>query len=479
MKLHWNNIFVRTLINVMRQERDFNRLQVLYRISDNGYKNKIKPYYVTKIDCLKNALLAFNSPKTQFTIYVDSVIESTDKAIHELCDSMENVTIKYLNLRSNGKSFLAVLNDACTLQDDDYVYFVEDDHIHLKDTFSVLSDAIRCNYTDYIALYDHPDKYDRGCKSINPLCRDFGEHTCIFRTNNHHWKISNSTVMTFGAFADVLKRDKKVFEDIIKGDAALDYEIFTRLRNEGKYLSTPIPSLSTHGETDFLAPFIDWEQVMLEKKHKCCIAIITHKEKLEGVEEASIKQAIKIFGGKRDIFLVLPNKVNTDYYKQYEEFVKIIKVNDSWLDSIKSYNRTLCSSEFYELFKDYEYMLIYQTDCWVFDDRLDYFMSLGYDYYGAPWPHHGDTVGNGGFSLRKVNKMLEITNKYTYRRDSLGGNEDTWFCQTHKNDLNLCDLNTACNFSIEAMTSKYKDMILTRPMGLHGMIVKTSKKIVI
>ena len=187
---------------------------------------------------------------------------------------------------------------------------------------------------------------------------------------------------------------------------------------------------------------------------KCCIVIITYKETLSGDDEKSFLQALKVFGGKRDIRLIIPDNISTDYYEQHKDIIEICKVPNDRLSSIKAYNKFLCTSEFYGFFSEYDYILIYQTDCWVFEDKLDYFIELGYDYYGAPWPHNNNTIGNGGFSLRKVSKMLEITNKYEYKRDSYLGNEDTWFCQTHKNDLNLCDLKNACNFSYELKSKK-------------------------
>ena len=197
--------------------------------------------------------------------------------------------------------------------------------------------------------------------------------------------------------------------------------------------------------------------------NKCCIVIPSYKEKLEVNEEKSFKQCLNVFNEKRDIKLLIPNNISTEYYDEFR--IGYMKVSPQWMNSIKSYNKMCCNQEFYELFKDYDYILIYQTDCWVFEDKLDYFMKLDYDYYGAPWPIYNDQVGNGGFSLRKVSKMIELTSKFTYDGKF---NEDGWFCLTHKNDLNICDLDNACNFSMEIIDNKYLPKIKTFPMGLHS-----------
>lgn len=450
----------------MRNKRKINNIYIYYRISDNGYKNKIKPSYITKLNCLKNALNVFKGNNVYFKVYVDSVIPSTEKMIHKLCDNRENTEVINIDTHSNGFSFRKVYEDACKLSNDDLVYFLEDDYLHLENALECLKNAAEWNYTDYITLYDHPDKYDNFSYDVNPFCKDMGEATKVFKTDNHHWKITNSTTMTFAAFVDTLKRDKEIFWRYTEIGYPYDFEIFKTLSEENKFVSSPIPSLSTHGETKFLAPFVDWKNVSNYKS--CCIVIPSYKERLNGNDEKSFIRTLQIFGGKRPIKIIVPDNINIEYYKQYTDYVEICKVNNEWLSSVKNYSAMCCNKEFWELFKEYDYVLICQTDCWIYDDKLDYFIDKGYDYYGAPWPHHKNTVGNGGLSLRKVNKMIEITTKYEYHADSLLGNEDTWFCQTHKNNLNICDLDTACNFSIEFITKDYLNKIKTHPMGLHS-----------
>jgi Protein of unknown function (DUF5672) len=79
------------------------------------------------------------------------------------------------------------------------------------------------------------------------------------------------------------------------------------------------------------------------------------------------------------------------------------------------YNRLLLTEEFYRAFEEYEYILIYQLDCLVFADNLEEWCGKGWDYVGAPWlvdtedPTRGfSLVGNGGLSLRRVQRALEV-----------------------------------------------------------------------
>ncbi len=59
-----------------------------------------------------------------------------------------------------------------------------------------------------------------------------------------------------------------------------------------------------------------------------------------------------------------------------------------------------------------EMFLVFQTDSMICPQNKDLLQKfMKYDYVGAPWGHEPDPVGNGGFSLRRKSKMLEIVEK--------------------------------------------------------------------
>lgn len=111
--------------------------------------------------------------------------------------------------------------------------------------------------------------------------------------------------------------------------------------------------------------------------------------------------------------------------------------------SINDYNYIFYNQNFYN-FIPTEMFLIFQADtfiCKKFRDNIYKFMQ--YDYVGAPWYPavfnknncSNNNVGNGGLSLRRKSKMLEILNNCNY--DNI--NEDFLFSKT------VCD----CNYDIE------------------------------
>ena len=193
----------------------------------------------------------------------------------------------------------------------------------------------------------------------------------------------------------------------------------------------------------------------------CCIVIPTHKIMLLGSELDSIKQCINVFGGKYDITVLLPDNVSSEFYEELGLMVDHFP--NEYFKTFEMYNQMCQEASFYELFKIYKYILIYQTDAFVFYDNLKYFIDLGYDYYGAPWPHHSDKIGNGGFSLRKVSTMIELCKKC----EKVEENEDMWFCLRHSDELDICPLNVAMEFSIESSACYYLKKSHKWPMGCH------------
>ena len=56
----------------------------------------------------------------------------------------------------------------------------------------------------------------------NPYCKGGAEDTRVYLTESTHWKITNSTTMTFACFSEILKKDyddiRKSIRQFLKGD---------------------------------------------------------------------------------------------------------------------------------------------------------------------------------------------------------------------------------------------------------------------
>ena len=142
----------------------------------------------------------------------------------------------------------------------DNVYFIENDYLHRENSCKVLKEGLNLG-SAFVSLYDHPDKYMEPDRGYNPYCEGGAEDTRVYLTHSCHWKITNSTTMTFASKVITLKRTEQILRKHTSETHPHDFEMFIELREQNELLITPIPGYSTHGETMWLAPLIDWNQV--------------------------------------------------------------------------------------------------------------------------------------------------------------------------------------------------------------------------
>lgn len=151
------------------------------------------------------------------------------------------------------------------------------------------------------------------------------------------------------------------------------------------------------------------------------IVIPVYNDCLTINENISLDRALELFHSHTIVFLA-PAPLDITVYsrianeKHNEYRVQFFPQN--FFKSIEGYNSLMLNHDFYSQFIEFEFILIYQLDAFVFSDELTFWCARGYDYIGAPWIIKENDrfkiekfAGNGGFSLRKVSafkKTLEI-----------------------------------------------------------------------
>lgn len=150
-------------------------------------------------------------------------------------------------LRGKTKYFFDKLNFCKeNFDQNDNLYLVEDDYIHLENSNVLLEEGLQC--ADYVTLYDHPDKYKQ-CPYSNPEITDLGENTVLFRTNSTHWKYTNSTTGTFACKKSTLLEDFETWSNSYKNcpTSWWDYLSFKELRStKNRKIASCIPGRSSH-----------------------------------------------------------------------------------------------------------------------------------------------------------------------------------------------------------------------------------------
>lgn len=225
-------------------------LRIYYRLSDKG-RNVDKPAYINLNNCLKNFLACFK--KENISIIADNIEEET----FEYLTSLQLSTIHRTNT-GNAKGFIETVQRSIKENDDStIIYLVEDDYLHLPGSENAIKEGLQI--ADYVTLYDNPDKYRND--GPNPHITQGGEASKVFLTKSVHWKLTNSTCMTFAGRVQTFKRDFKTMSKWSqKGEIPNDFKMWTELiKKKKRKLISPIPGYATHGMSEYLAPLSDWQ----------------------------------------------------------------------------------------------------------------------------------------------------------------------------------------------------------------------------
>lgn len=164
---------------------------------------------------------------------------------------------------------------------------------------------------------------------------------------------------------------------------------------------------------------------------------------------------------------VFHGRKNEKFVKACLEKVPHVRYTNLCVDDlcIAGYNELMTSRWFYEQIDAHvRHFLVFQTDsCLLRAGALTPFVEKHNDavYIGAPWPHHGGRVGNGGLSLRSRAFCLESVVRFGATRDR-DTNEDLFFSAcVDRLGLRAVDFTTACEFACELIPTS------TMPIGVH------------
>jgi len=176
------------------------------------------------------------------------------------------------------------------------------------------------------------------------------------------------------------------------------------------------------------------------------VLIPVYQTNLSKTEQAALAQAVTVLG-RYPMLLVKPEGLAVDAILQEFPDLGTESFPDRYFTGTDAYNQLLTSLDFYRRFADYEHILIYQLDAWVFRDELPYWCAQKYDYLGAPGLHQVEydslpaeeaaqfaevltnhrLVFNGGLSLRRVRAMIRYLKIYSFFYPAWKGNEDMLF----------------------------------------------------
>ena len=317
-------------------------IKKIYRISDSRNGQTLIDG-ISKFECFSNFIDIFG--RHGITIVADNVKPETEALLKS------QVMDVHLTALGNSRSFVYAMDLAVQYQDEEIVYFVEDDYLHLSDAEKTIIEGME--RADYVSLYDHPDKYMS--PGPNPFVQDGGEATKVILTRSTHWKYTNSTTMTFAARVKTLKQDFDILKQHCEPDIPLDFRMFTILLQRGRKLITPIPGRSTHCD-HFPSPFF----------------FNSHSGQQRYIPAPAIQHKKRIPGA---IPVIIP------FYKNRHQFAKCIQHLQSQTVPVEVFVRDNSVDNIYftaavnegikkYLDQDNEYLLILNQDMYLESDAI-------------------------------------------------------------------------------------------------------------
>lgn len=238
---------------------------------------------------------------------------------------------------------------------------------------------------------------------------------------------------------------------------------------------------------------------------KLIVVVPLYTSDLDAVEWLALDKMYSLLADRYPIAILCP--VGMDCSEIVERFpsVEVRTMAAHNFVSIDSYNAMMLCSDVYDLFLDAKYMLIYQTDCYLFNDQIESFLDLDYDYIGAPWlpkPKYLKwynrvwisiqrfifsfgrgkkrlrhslyyRVGNGGLCLRKIEAMRRVTSQKEIIAQWLNSeydikNEDVYF-SLFEPSLSIAPFEVGLRFAFDtqpALAYRFNENKL--PMGCHA-----------
>lgn len=220
---------------------------VRYMPRDN---NKPRPTWYSKFNCVKNLLNTCNTNIcTPITYIVDG--DLTGNFLPNIKNDQLRI-VKNTKGGSDPKSFEGTLDyiNSLNLSEGDIIYLTEDDFMHDRLWAESIVEGLNVNKKGYVTLYDHADKY-------LPYKT---ENTCIYLSDSLHWKTTISTVNTYATYVKTLNEDIKIHREYL----TRDHDKFIELLKHKRNLISCIPGKSTHCETAFISPVVNWQKIVNE-----------------------------------------------------------------------------------------------------------------------------------------------------------------------------------------------------------------------
>jgi len=237
-------------------------MKILYKVCFNESRLNSRPLCNSIQDMVSACLL---SVVKQMDIN-DEIIFFLDgddplDTIQTICNKYKiNYNIKSFNygcaVRINKECLLYIINDVT--DKDELIYMCDDDYLHYNNCLDNIKDFL----TTYPQYFCHPIDYP----NLYENKKEYNQFSEIVVTKNWHWRSVKSTTVTFAFTKHMFTKHYSIFTSITE---SLYWDHYQNLLYVFDKCFSPIPSLTTHIETDCLPYCIDNENIYNNNLKEC------------------------------------------------------------------------------------------------------------------------------------------------------------------------------------------------------------------
>lgn len=239
--------------------------------------------------CLKSFKESLGNLNVKLIVLMDNCPSSYQLLFEKYFDK-ENLDLISLNGIGNLATFNLQIKLLMEQNYSNNVYFAEDDYFYLSNQFKEMIDYMdQYQDVDFVSPYDHRDYYHHPLHQHSNQTRS---------TNERKWKTVNSSCLTFLTTKNTLKEVEYILKTYTKGNydssmwlAITKYQtnplnmfkspemrkiIFSAWMNSWRQillgkrfkLWIPQPSIATHMENNYIAPGVNWKEIMAREAVK-------------------------------------------------------------------------------------------------------------------------------------------------------------------------------------------------------------------
>ena len=256
----------------MKVKRKYN---VIFRACDsvNSFNKSPRPFELTKSQLIKVCFLSLIDSLKGFDY---RIIILGDKLSNEIIDFFNSFEVEMcLGSYGNDASIRESLKIAVKVKDNEWIYFCEDDYLHMPNSFSVIDnflDERNQLFVQQIKPYNLSSLVNLQAKDLFIFPPDYPDryfpryrrHSLIVQSSDCHWRQITNITFTFLTKASTVKKHLNFLKEASQkaNDSLLSRKLFGHFGFLASAVCfSPMPGLSTHMHINSMTFLRDWKKI--------------------------------------------------------------------------------------------------------------------------------------------------------------------------------------------------------------------------